>query len=92
MNKKRESTIQQACRVMSSNKQDPKIPLDKEVDLVREALEDSQASRASMINSDRVDSKAKQEQAIHSATYSRNSRNSSVDSKVEEEAEEHKRR
>ena len=78
---------------MSSNKQDPKIPSDKEVDLVREALEDSQASRASMINSDKVDSKDKQEQAIHLETFSRNSRNSLEDSKAAKgEAEERKPR
>lgn len=77
---------------MSSNKQDLKTH-SAEADSDRAASEDSQGLRDSMTNSDKADSKDKQDKAIHSAIFSRNSRNSSEDSRAEAEvAEEHKRR
>jgi len=86
-NKRRESTILLECQEMSSSKLALKIHLEAEAS-VREDLEDFLASRASMINLDRVDNKVEQE--ILLVIYLKSSRNSSVDSKDRGEAEEPK--
>ena len=70
---------------MSSSKLALMIHSEVEVS-VREDLEDFLASRASMINLDRVDNKVEQE--ILLVIYLKSSRNSLADSKDREEVEE----
>lgn len=75
------------CQEMSSSKLALKIHLEVEVS-VKEDSEDFLASRASMINLDRVDNKVEQETLL--VIYLKSSKNSLADSKDRGEAEEPK--